>query len=281
MIKLNDQVVHSFGDILMSSTTRLQAALSDLKEGVCSIYIWPVLGWQEVKQRYRRSTLGPFWLTLSTGALIGGMGPLYGRLLNQDISSYFLYLAASFIIWLFLSGLITESCQAFISAEGYIKQTKLPLTVHVLRVIWKNLIFFAHNMVIVVIVMLAYPPPALSLVWLFPVGIALIMVNGLWCGLLLGLLCARFRDIPQIVTSLMQVAMFLTPIFWKADMLGKHQWAATWNPIFHFLEVARAPLLGVAAGAQSWLVVFAVTILGSLVTLVFFTRFRARIAYWV
>lgn len=265
----------------MSSTTRLQAALTDLKEGVCSIYVWPVLGWQEVKQRYRRSTLGPLWLTLSTGALIGGMGPLYGRLLNQDTSSYVLYLATSFIIWLFLSGLVTESCQAFISAEGYIKQTRLPLTVHVMRVIWRNLIMFGHNLLIVLIVMLFYAPSSTSFLWVFPIGVAMIAINGLWCGMLLGLLCARYRDIPQIVTSLMQLALFMTPIFWKAEMLGKHQWAAEWNPLFYFLEIARLPLLGTVPSAHTWFVVGLITILGYLLMLVFFIRFRARIAYWV
>ncbi len=266
---------------MSSNLSMLRLAITDICRGIGSIYIWPTLGWQEIKQRYRRSTLGPFWLTISTGALIAGMGPLYGRLLNQDISSYFLYLATSFIVWIFISNLITESCQTFISAEGYIKQTKLPLTVYVLRLVWRNLIVFAHNMLIVVLVMLFFSPPVTPSIWLFPVGVALIAINGIWCGLLLGLLCARFRDIPQIVMSVMQLALFLTPVFWKAEMLGSDQWAANWNPLFHFLEIGRAPLLGTTPSAQTLFAVGLVTILGCVLTLAFFSRFRARIAYWV
>ncbi|MGI0015416.1 MAG: ABC transporter permease, partial [Nitrososphaera sp.] len=97
----------------------LKLALKDLFEGIHSIYIWPMLGWQDIKQRYRRSVLGPFWLTISNAALLGGMGPLYGRLLGQDINTYFAYLAVGFIIWMLIAGIINDSCNAFISAEGY------------------------------------------------------------------------------------------------------------------------------------------------------------------
>src|SRR6267378_3103937 len=100
----------------------LQLAIKDMKDGLLNVHIWTVLAWQEIKQRYRRSVLGPFWLTISTGALVGGMGPLYGRLFGLDISTYFPYLAISFVVWLFLAGIISDACTAFISAEGFIKQ---------------------------------------------------------------------------------------------------------------------------------------------------------------
>jgi len=256
-------------------------AIKDIKDGVGSIYIWPMLGWLEIKQRYRRSVLGPFWLTLSTGVMVTGMGPLYGRLFNQDISSYFQYIAISFVFWQFISNLMIESCQAFITAEGYVKQTKLPLSVHVLRVVWKNLIMLGHNMIIILAV-LAYTRPEISWnILFFPVGVLLIAINGLWFGLLLGLLCARFRDIPQVIVSLVQVALFLTPIMWRAEMLGEHRWVVNLNPIFHFLEIVRQPLSG---GMPSFVTLCAVTLItigGYVTTLLVFSKYRSRIAYWV
>ena len=261
--------------------SNLSLALQDLKSGVGSIYIWPMLGWQEIRQRYRRSLLGPFWLTLSTGVLVGAMGPLYGRLFGQDISAYFPYLAISLVTWLLISTMVNELCLAFIAAEGFIKQIKLPLTIHVLRVVWKNLIVYAHNLVIVVLVLLFFPPPLSWHLLLFPVALLFILVNALWVGILLGLLCARFRDIPQIVASLMTVGLFLTPIMWKAEMLGRNIIFAKINPIFHFLEIVRQPLLGGAIPTLSWLVVIAITGGGYLVAMAVFARFRARIAYWV
>jgi ABC-type polysaccharide/polyol phosphate export permease len=135
--------------------SNLTLALADIGSGLRSVHVWPMLGWLEIKQRYRRSVIGPFWLTLSYGAMIAGMGPLYGSLLQQDIASYFPYLATGVVVWFLLSNLIADGCNAFIAAEGFIKQVKLPLTVHVLRVVWRNLIIFAHNAVILLLV-LAY-----------------------------------------------------------------------------------------------------------------------------
>ena len=260
---------------------RLQLALQDLREGIGSIYIWPLLGWLEVRQRYRRSLLGPFWLTISTGIMLAGMGPLYSMLFGRPLTVYLSHLAISLVVWLLVSGLINDACTTFIHAEGYIKQMKLPLTVHAMRAVWKNVIVFAHNLVIVAIVMIFYPPGWSWHLLLAPVGVLLIAVNGLWLGMVLGMVCARFRDIPLIVASLVQVAFFLTPVFWMPDMLGRHQWAADINPLFHFLEIVRRPLMGEETSALSWTAVLLITVLGSAAMLLFFQRFRARVAYWV
>jgi len=240
-----------------------------------------MLGWQEIRQRYRRSTLGPLWLTLSTGVLIAGMGPLYGKLLNQDISTYFPFLAIGLIVWQLLAGLVNESWTAFTSAESLIKQLDLPLSVHVLRVVWKNLIVFAHNFAVVLAVLVLFPQNWGWNIALLPFAMLVVALNGWWTGLFLGMLGARFRDISPIVGSLVQIGFFLTPVLWSVDQLGRHRWVAVWNPLYHFLEILRAPLLGQAIAPTTWLVVAGVTIAGWTLTFASFGRFRARIAYWV
>ena len=267
--------------MLPTAQHSLRLALKDLKDGIGAIYVWPLLGWMEIKQRYRRSLLGPFWLTISTGVMLGCMGPLYSKLFGQPIAVYFSYLAIGFVVWILISGLINDSCTTFIQAEGYIKQMKLPLTVHVMRTVWKNLLIFAHNLIIVFIVLIIYQPKLNWHLLLVPVGVMLIIANGIWIGVFLGLICARFRDIPQLVTSLVQVAFFLTPVFWMPGVLGRYQWAAEVNPLFHFLEIIRRPLMGEGASVLSWAAVFVVTLAGFALMLVFFRRYRARIAYWV
>jgi len=151
----------------------------------------------------------------------------------------------------------------------------------VMRMVWRNLIIFAHNLVIVAIVFVVFTPAIGWHLAEIPLAIALIAVNAIWVGLLLGTLCARFRDIPQIVSSLVQVALFLTPVFWKIGMLGRNAWAAEVNPYYHFLEIVRQPVFGASANFHSWAAVLGITVVGSAVTLLFFARFRARIAYWV
>lgn len=264
-----------------SSKSNLALALYDLKAGICSIYLWPVLGWQDIKQRYRRSVIGPFWLTLSYGALIAGMGPLYGRLLQQDLSTYLPYLAVGFIAWILISSLITEGCGAFIGAEGYITQMKLPFTVHVLRVVWRNTLIFLHNFVVVLLIMIIYQPPLTWALLTVPLGIIVIAANGIWIGMVFGLLCARFRDFTQVVASVVQIAFFLTPVMWRPNMLGRMQWAADWNPLHHLLEIVRSPLISGEVVLRSWMVAVGLAAAGFVFALWLFSRYRARVAYWL
>ena len=256
-------------------------ALRDVAEGARAFRLWGMLGWQDIRQRYRRSTLGPFWLTISMGALVGGLGLLYAGLFKLDVADYLPFVAAGLILWGLISGLITEGCDAFIGAEGIIKQVNLPLSVHVYRVVWRNFIVFAHNVVIyaAAAVLFSIQPGWAGLLAL--PGLALLCLNGVWVGLLLGLVSARFRDVPQIAASIVQVAFFLTPIIWKPELLPDRAFILHLNPFFHLLELVRAPLLGQAPGLVSWLAVAGITLGGWLVTLFMYRRYRWRIAYWV
>jgi ABC-type polysaccharide/polyol phosphate export permease len=213
--------------------------------------------------------------------MIGGIGLLYGRLFNQPVGDYLSYLTVGFVVWMLIASLINESCLVFISAEGFIKQIPLPYTVHIARLIWKNLIIFGHNFLIVAIVLLFSRPSWDWQVLLVPIGLLVITANGIWLGILLGLVCARFRDIPQVIASFVQVAFFLTPVMWKPSMLGRHEWTVMWNPLFPFLEIVRAPLIGEAVRPAVWGAAILITVIGYALMLAFFARFRSRIAYWV
>jgi ABC-type polysaccharide/polyol phosphate export permease len=144
-----------------------------------------------------------------------------------------------------------------------------------------QILIFAHNLLIVVLVLLFYPPPLSWQLLLAPLGIFMIAINGIWLGILLGLLCTRFRDVSQIVGSLIQIMFFLTPIMWKVEMLGRFQWTAMWNPLYHFLEIVRGPLVGNALNTSSWMAVLGITVAGFAIAIVTFGQFRNRIAYWV
>lgn len=265
----------------MQRKTNLHLAIADLVEGVSSVHIWSALGWQEVMQRYRRSVLGPFWLTISTALMVGIMGPLYGKLFNQDVGTYFSYLAVSLVLWQTISQIVLDSAIAFIVSDVYIKQVRLPLSIHILRTVWKNLVILLHNFAVVVLVIIIFRPPFGFTLLLFPVALVLFAANALWAGILLGMACARFRDIPLVVTNVVQIAFFLTPILWKPEMLGRHAWSVNFNPFYHFLEIMRAPLLGTPTNTLSWIVVAGVTLAGYVLTIAFYSRFRARIAYWI
>ena len=144
------------------------------------------------------------------------------------------------------------------------------------------MLMLSHNLSIVVLVLFIVPPASWQHLWLVPVGFCLLLGNLLWIVLLLGLLSTRFRDIPQLVSNIVQVAFFVSPILWKADMLGaKARLAADLNPLYHFMEIVRAPLLGESIRGDSWIVAAGLLIVGWTLTFFAFVRLRSRVAYWL
>ena len=260
-------------------------ALSDIVVGARASHLWGLLGWQDIRRRYRRSVLGPFWLTISMGVLVAALGTLYGALFNVEHAVYVPHLALGFIVWALISGLITDGCNAFIAAESIIKQTNVPLSVHVYRMVWRHALILFHNAAIMVVVAVLFTiwPGWIGL--LAVPGLVLLCLNGLWVGLLLGIVSARFRDVPPIVDSVVRILFFVTPIIWMPELMpGRALMLAVvldFNPFFHFVEIVRAPLLGQAPELASWLAAAGITLGGWAVTFAMFRKYRRRIAYWV
>jgi len=261
--------------------TGVGRAVRDLVDGARAYHLWGRLGWQDIRQRYRRSLLGPFWITISAAAMIGGIGLMYSRLLRQETDEYVPFLAVGLLGRFFIAALINDACMAFIGAEQLIKQVKLPLSVHVWRIVWRNLIILAHNLLILVPVFLYYHRAVDASALFSVLGALLIALNGFLLGIALGLVCARFRDVPPIVGNLVQLAFFLTPVMFQTKALGSQAWIAQVNPFFHFLEIVRAPLLGSGVPVDSWIYAVAATLVCGLITVGLFIRYRSRIAYWV
>lgn len=258
-------------------------AIKDIGAALGRYSLVGMLGWQDVRQRYRRSALGPFWLTISMGVMIGTIGIVFGQIFNTPMKEYLPFLAAGMILWNFISSVVMEGCTGFIAAEGIIKQLSIPLFVHVLRMIWRNVLILMHNIVIFPLVLLAVGRPLGWEALVAIPGFALAVVNLTWVSLLLGILCARYRDLPQIVGSALQVIYYLTPIMWMPGHLSRRAGAylVEFNPVYHVLAIVRTPLLGDLPDAEDWWVSLALAIAGWLVAIAFYGRYKRRIAYWL
>jgi len=262
-------------------SSQLGLAITDIQAGLRRFELWGILGWHDIRQRYRRSVIGPFWLTISTAVMVGAMGFLYARIFKQDVSTYLPYLAVGLVVWGTISTMVNESCTVFTTAEQIIKQIRVPLTTHVCRLVWRNAIIFAHNAIILAVVMLWYGSVTFPNLVAALLGIVALFLAGIWGGLVIGILCTRFRDIPPLVANVMQIAFFVTPILWHRDVLGDRTWMTAWNPIFHLVEVVRAPLIGHQLPAASYAYVLAMTAGGFLFALAMLTRYRSRVPYWL
>jgi homopolymeric O-antigen transport system permease protein len=267
---------------LAEPPTRTSLAMADLLEGMRKSWLWTTLAQQDVKLRYRGSILGPFWQTLTTGAMIGGMGLIYSKLFRTELYDYLPMLSVGLIFWTLIAGIVTEGCGTFVAVQGIIQQVKLPFSLHAYRLVYRNLLTLAHNFVIVPIVLLIYPHPIdwPRLLELVP-GLVLITITGVWVAILLGMISARFRDVPPIVASIVQVVFFMTPVMWPIQALGPNAWWAQLNPFFAAIDVLRGPLLGQPIAPHSWTILVMTTALGCAASFAFFARFRSRIAFWV
>jgi ABC-type polysaccharide/polyol phosphate export permease len=264
-----------------TTSNRTASTIRDITTALSRWPLWVRLGWQDITLRYRRSWLGPFWLTLSMAVMIGTLGVIYGDILRLPRAQYLPFLATGVIVWGFISALVAEGCQTFIESDWLIRQMDLPLTMFPMRVVWRNLIVFLHNAAIYLLLLVLLPiPVGWSALAAIP-ALLVLMANGLWVGTLLGMISARFRDLPQIIASLMQVAFFATPIIWSADALSSKTILVSGNPFFHLVEIVRQPLIGHPVPISSWWVVGGISVAGWTITLLAFRSFHRRISYWV
>jgi ABC-2 type transport system permease protein len=262
-----------------------QRAFGDLAQGLQQRPLWGYLGWQDIKQRYRRSVLGPLWISISMGVIATAMGLLYGVLFGQPIQTFLPYVATGLLIWNFVSGCILEGSEVFIANEGLIKFLPAPLSLHVYRLVWRQTLFFLHNMVIWGLLIVIFPQPlGWSLLLAVP-AFAVLVLNGAWIAIVSGIIATRFRDIPPIIASVTQLLFFMTPIVWSYEILkenlAERARLAELNPVMHFVEILRQPLLGDAIVWRHWYVVAAITVAGWAAALVCLRNYRARVAYWV
>jgi lipopolysaccharide transport system permease protein len=249
--------------------------------GCKSWRLWMLLGWLDIRQRYARSTLGPFWITLSMGVMVGSIGLVYGTLFGQNMKDYLPLVGTGFVIWGLISGTLNDSCFAFINNANFIRQSDASLWVYVFQVVWRQLIMLAHNIIIVVVLRFAFGIGQYQMLLFFIPGLALLLLNLTWMAQLAATWSARFRDIPQLIASLVQILFYITPLMWWPRMLTKHQWLLTINPFTNLVDLVRAPLLGTMAQPQSWVVGIGLAVVGW--TLVFITSSRTsrNVAYWI
>jgi len=254
---------------------------AELLAGFRAWPVWMILGWDDIRQRYRRSVLGPFWITLSMGVFIFMLGVIYSRLFHMDIQTYMPFLSAGYILWGFISQTTNDSCNAFQESGRIIKQIKLPYSVYVLRVVCRNFIVFLHTIVIFVPIAIIFKVvPNLTTLYVFP-GLFLVCVNQTWVAMVLAILNTRYRDMMPIVTTTVQIAMFVTPIMWPISSLGGATIIAEINPLYHLIEVVRAPMLGSSPALVSWLVAASTAMAGSAIAIALLVRSARRIVFWL
>lgn len=243
---------------------------------------WWLLAYQDILLRYRRSILGPFWISLTMTTMVIALTYLYASIFSQPYQDTLKYIASGIVAWWLLASFATEGAGALIEAEGHLKSVRIPIPVIAGRVVARNMIVFGHNLLVtaVVLVLFGYQPSFATLL-VIP-ALALYVVIGFGVTITLAPLALRYRDIQQAVNNIMQAAFFLTPIFWdprKADNV--RPFVSEINPFHHMIEIVRGPLLGYAPTAVNWGVSIGVAVLMGATALFAVNVSRKRVSLWL
>ena len=253
-------------------------------KGILSWRIWLYMAVSEIRRRYQRTAIGPFWVTLSIAIFIGCMGVIFPILWHTDVKTYLPFFSSGFIIWTFVSSVTSEACGTFVDSAGLIKQTSLSYSVYANNVVTRNVIVLLHHLSVYVVIMFIFSVHVGLNTLLFIPGVIILCLTSSWICILFGLLSSRFRDVRQIVSSLLQVSMFVTPIFWAPSQLGsgmKAQLLVGANPLYHFVQIARAPLLCQQPALIDWIVTIFICITGWVMTLRLLGKYNKHLVFWL
>jgi ABC-type polysaccharide/polyol phosphate export permease len=253
----------------------------DILEGAKRKELWMLLGWNDLKRKYRRTKFGHVWIPLGLMITITVMGPLYGGLLNKDLEIYVPYLAFGFCVWNLIQSFITAGATVFIRSSSEITDVKAPYSIHVFRMIWSSIITFFYSLIGCALIAIFFNYKiSLNVLYFIP-GFLLILLNGFWFCMIFGVICTRFRDMQQVINSLMRLIFFATPIMWYPEMAGTRSFYVKFNPFYFLLDITRSPLLGDPPKTISWVVVSGIAIIGWFLAHRIYSRFANNIPFWI
>jgi ABC-type polysaccharide/polyol phosphate export permease len=258
-----------------------KAAFDDIVQGAKLWRVWLSLSWQEFISTYRRSIIGVFWVMLSFAAFVFIKLTIFSSLLGaDDVRYYDAYLVIGFFMWVYSQQAIMTAPDTFVSASGWIRSEALPLSTYVYKMVMREIynLLFTFVVVIIALIYLQYPVKIQAL-YAVPATVFLLL-NAFAIKLLLGIIGARVRDITHLVKAVMLPMMFLTPIFWMPSQMPNLMKVLWWNPLFHAIEIFRAPILDGEFPTESWIFMGVVFAIVSVSGFLLFSRLRQRIVFW-
>ena len=259
-----------------------KGASNDIINSFKESRIWFALGLNDIKARYRGSVLGPFWITLTTAVFVMGIGFLYAGLMKVSLERYLPWMTTGLVVWGLISQTVLEGGDAFISAANILRQTAIPIPLFVWRVVWRNLLTFAHQAPVLIAVGLKFHYLFRINLFEAAAGLVLVVFNISWAALVAAIISARFRDFQQVLASLTQLLFFLSPVLWiPSQMKGFGGRMMLLNPVVHMLNVIRGPLLGEGFSRFSVLYLVGTILGGWIITLILYARVRRRIVHFV
>ena len=254
----------------------------DLLDGARQWRLCHLLATADMRRRFARSKLGQFWIMLSSAIYITAIGVVWSQLWHQPAEEILPFVAIGMMGWQLISGIINDATMALQSSSNYFLNQYTSTSAIIYAVIYRNVFTFLLNMIFPLIICVVLGVHFTAHALMSILGTLLLIITCGWIAFVVAIFCARFRDIVQIVASIIQIVFFLTPILWKPELLPPESQAlVNWNPFAILLSIVRDPLLGRPVSVGYWAVACLLAFGGLIITLPFFGRFRRRVVYWL
>ena len=211
-----------------------------------SRYFWLNLVGADLRARWRRSTLGIFWTLLQPIGFALLLTFVLGRILGVGFGDYLPSVLSGLLVWDLITASITGGAVAFLQADAYIRQHRQPLAIYTLRASLGPLAHMATASPVLLGAALLTLPQNFGWSWLaLPLIFPLALLTVWPLATLVAFPTVRFRDIAHGLGLLLQAAWFLSPIYFLPDFFrqGGLDWLVDCNPLYHLLQIVRAPLL--------------------------------------
>lgn len=253
----------------------LAAAIIDPK-------VWIGLGWSDVVQSYRRTMLGPFWITLNLAIFTAAMTIVYGALFGVKASNYAGYVVCGMIAWFWVSALLSDVGNTFINYNSYIKSMPVDKAVFIWGTVYKQVITLAHHLVIYAI-LVAIGMIHLSVYTLTAIpALILLVLLSVPVTAIASIIFARFRDVPRLIGGTIIIVMMVTPIFWQPSMISGWRKAVIYfNPVYYVIQLIREPLLGHPLAPHTIFAVVGMTIAAWLIGSIAYRRYSSYVVFWI
>ena len=268
------------GGLMRVAYARL--GLAEIMAGLANWRIWHLIGSGELRRRYARSRVGQFWVTLSTGLSILILGLVWSALWNVEPVKLLPHLTVSIIIWQFMASIITESIDIFPAHKHILLSQYLACSTVVFAMVYKNALILLHNVVIIALVFIVFQQPVTVKIFLVVPAVLLFLITALWLGYLVGLICARFRDIGHAMQSILQLGFYITPVIWKPEFITEqYRWLLAFNPFATYITIIRGALTSEPFPAFEWGLAALIAFGGAALSLPLIGKYRRRLLFWV
>jgi ABC-2 type transport system permease protein len=261
-----------------------RSLLADYRDSLRFPAFWTYATWLEIISRYRRSRLGILWALVPAALYTFGIGFFFATLQGYAVLEFVPHLGLGYLVFRLITSTLNDATTACAANSSYILDGRVRLTDYVLKVMARALFYFAVGVPVIVVALALSPSFKLIGLLTFLPSILVVLLNVAWMGVLVAVVGARLPDVSQFIGSALMFGFLFTPIIWRAELVPADTLRgsiARANPLFHMVEVVRAPLLGEPLEILTFIYLAVFLVVGWATAAIVYRRYAKFVPIWI